>query len=253
MRSKRQAMLIPSRAASKMNNRFKVILAVRFSGYLVFFIGVISFIFMMGPLVQAEASYRLDRVLRVKRTVPKVITSIEQPGSNPEGSSSAAAGPVNFSGVSAEENSIIPVSTEYGIVIEKINANAKVIAGVNPANEREYVRALTGGVAEALGSTPPGQPGNLYLFSHSTDAPWNIVRFNAIFYLLRELTPGDRVIVFYKNRRYDYIVFDKSIVSPTDVSYLTNKYDYPVLTLQTCDPPGTLLNRLIIRAKLVSS
>lgn len=247
-----------------MSKRFKLIFAIRFIGYLVFFAGLIGFIFMMGPLVQAEAGYRLDQVLRVKRTVPpQVISSTEQPAaaeSLPEAggparnaTQSVAGGPVNFSNVSASENAIVPVSTEYGIVIEKINANAKVIAGVNPANEKEYVRALTGGVAEALGSTPPGQPGNLYLFSHSTDAPWNIVRFNAIFYLLRELTPGDRVIVFYKNRRYDYIVFDKNIVSPADVSYLTNKYDYPVLTLQTCDPPGTLLNRLVVRARLVNS
>ncbi len=139
------------------------------------------------------------------------------------------------------------------IAVEKINANAKVVPNVNPGDEKQYVQALSEGVAEALGSTPPGVPGNLYLFSHSTDAPWNIIRFNAIFYLLKELEPGDKVIIFYQNRRYDYIVFDKTIAKPDDVSFLTNRYDAPVLTLQTCDPPGTLLNRLIIRAKLVSS
>ncbi len=108
-------------------------------------------------------------------------------------------------------------------------------------------------MAEALGSTPPGQPGNLYLFSHSTDAPWNIIRYNAIFYLLRELEPGDRIIIFYQKKRYDYVVFDKTITKPDDVSFLINRYDVPVLTLQTCDPPGTLFNRLIVRAKLVNS
>ncbi|OGE27596.1 hypothetical protein A2867_03770 [Candidatus Daviesbacteria bacterium RIFCSPHIGHO2_01_FULL_40_11] len=243
-----------------MSNRFRLIFAIRFIGYLVFFAGLVGFAFMLGPVVQVEARYRIDRVLGVKRTVPRVITSVEQPGVQPEVESSQEEEPasqrgetVSFSSVTASENSIIPVSTEYGIVIEKINANAKVIPNVNPANEREYVEALKYGVAEALGSTPPGQPGNLYLFSHSTDAPWNIVRFNAIFYLLKELVPGDRVIIFYKNRRYDYVVFDKIIASPSDVSYLTNRYDSPILTLQTCDPPGTLLNRLIVRAKLVSS
>lgn len=191
---------------------------------------------MLGPLLQAEVGYRIDKIRGVKRTVPNIVTST-----------------VNFGNLSASADTIIPVSTEYGIVIEKINANAKVVAGVNPANEREYVQALQQGVAEALGSTPPGQAGNLYLFSHSTDAPWNIVRFNAIFYLLKELEVGDRVIIFYQNRRYDYIVFDKTITSPTDVSFLTNRYDSPVLTLQTCDPPGTLLNRLVVRARLISS
>lgn len=230
-----------------MSKRFKIIFIVRFIGYLLFFIGLIGFIFMLGPLVQAEAGYRISRILGVKRTVPIIVSSASQPEATESG------GPVNFSGVSSSENSIIPVSTEYGIVIEKINANARIIPSVSPADERQYVSALGQGVAEALGSTPPGEKGNLYLFSHSTDAPWNIIRYNAIFYLLRELEPGDRVIIFYKNRRYDYIVFDKTIASPNDVSFLTNKYDMPVLTLQTCDPPGTLLNRLIIRAKLVNS
>lgn len=208
---------------------------------------------MLGPIAQAEFSYRYDKLLGVKRTVPRIVSSTAQPGSSPEATSSAEGGPVSFNSVSVSENSIIPVSTEYGIVIEKINANARIIPQVNPGDERQYVAALQQGVAEALGSTPPGRPGNLYLFSHSTDAPWNIVRYNAIFYLLRELELGDRVIIFYKNKRYDYVVYDKAIASPTDVSYLTNRYDAPVLTLQTCDPPGTLLNRLIVRAKLISS
>ena len=228
-----------------MTTNFKLVFTVRFLGYLLFFCGLISFIFILGPLVQAEVKYRTDRILGIKRTVPNILTSNE--------TGQAGQASESFSSLKASENNIIPVSTEFGIVIEKINANARVIADVNPANEKQYVNALQLGVAEALGSTPPGVPGNLYLFSHSTDAPWNIIRFNAIFYLLREVDKGDKIIIFYKDKRYDYIVFDKVIASPTDVSYLTNRYDQPVLTLQTCDPPGTLLNRLIVRAKLVSN
>lgn len=229
-----------------MTTNYKLVFAVRFLGYLLFFCGLITFIFILGPLLQVEVKYRTDRILGIKRTVPNVLTSNEV--GNEAGSASES-----FSSLKASENNIIPVSTEFGIVIEKINANAKVIADVNPGNEKQYVSALQQGVAEALGSTPPGEPGNLYLFSHSTDAPWNIIRFNAIFYLLKEVDKGDKIIIFYKDKRYDYIVFDKQIASPADISYLTNRYDQPVLTLQTCDPPGTLLNRLIVRAKLVSS
>lgn len=225
-----------------MTANYKLIFTVRFLGYLLFFCGLILFIFILGPLIQAEVKYRTDRILGVKRTVFNTITS-----------SDVGQGTSSFSEIKPSENSIIPVSTEFGIVIEKINANARVIANVNPGNEKQYVEALQQGVAQALGSTEPGENGNLYLFSHSTDAPWNIIRFNAIFYLLKELETGDRVVIFYKNKRYDYVVFDKVIASPSDISYLTNRYNYPVLTLQTCDPPGTLLNRLIIRAKLVSS
>lgn len=232
------------------SKRYKVIFSIRFLGYVIFFTGVISFAAVFGPLVQAESGYRWDQFRGIKRTIPKIITSDLQNGQTGSPVSSASG---SFGDVESHGNIITPVSTEFGIVIEKINANAKVIADVDPANYKEYVRVLQEGVAHAYGTNYPGQKGNVYLFSHSTDAPWNIVRYNAIFYLLRELEPGDRVIIFYKNRRYDYIVFDKNIVDPSDVKYLTAKYEDPVLTLQTCDPPGTLLHRLIIRAKLEGS
>lgn len=225
-----------------MSKRYKIVLFVRFTGYLLFFVGLITFVFLLGPVIQAEVKYRTDKIFGVKRTVANVTTSENL---SDLGTLSDLRSP--------SESQIVPVSTEYGLVIEKINANARVVPNVDASNEAAYTQALTQGVAQALGSTPPGQPGNLYLFSHSTDAPWNIIRFNAIFYLLRELEAGDRVIVFYANRRYDYIVFDKIIARAEDVSYLTTKYDHPVLTLQTCDPPGTLLNRLIIRAKLINT
>lgn len=212
---------------------------------------------MLKPMMEAEFKYRVDRAFGVKRTVANVITSesTESAKENIEDDDPGIPLPADggFANLSTQGNNIVPVSTEFGIVIEKINANAKVVADVDAGDEKSYVKALETGVAEALGSTAPGKPGNLYLFSHSTDAPWNIVRFNAIFYLLRELEIGDRIIVFYNNKRYDYTVYDKTIAKPGDVSYLTNRYNIPVLTLQTCDPPGTLLNRLIIRAKLVNT
>lgn len=234
-----------------MDYNFKFILTVRFIGYLLLVSGTTGIILFLGPIIKVEFDYRYDLLFNIKHTIPVVITSqkIEQEKNGillQEASSESS-----FSTLQSSSDSIVPLSTEFGIVIEKINANAKIVANVDASNEKEYTRALQTGVAQALGSTPPGEKGNLYLFSHSTNAPWNIVRYNAIFYLLRELEIGDRVIVFYQNRRYDYIVFDKSVVASSDVSFLTYKYDEPVLTLQTCDPPGTLLRRLIVRARLV--
>lgn len=232
-----------------MSKHFKIVLLVRFFGYLIFFTGLIGFIFILGPLVQAEVKYRTDRLLGVKRTLPYRIVTSE----GLESTATPVEGPGSFSSISTKENIITPASTEYGIVIEKINANAKIVPNIDAGDEKAYVAALRQGVAQALGSTPPGQPGNLYLFSHSTDAPWNIIRYNAVFFLLRELEIGDKVIIFYQNKRFDYIVFDKIITEAEDVSYLTSRYSEPVLTLQTCDPPGTLLRRLVVRAKLVTS
>lgn len=233
-----------------MSKRYKLVFIIRFFGYLLFFSGLLSFILFFGPLAKAEFGYRWDKLLGIKRTIPKIITSDSQSGGGSSVESSSQIPSSGFGNLKPAGNVITPISTQFGIVIEKINANAKVIANVNPANEKEYVKALSEGVAHSKGTNFPGEPGNIYLFSHSTDAPWNIVQFNAIFYLLREVEKGDRIIMFYKNRRYDYIVYDKVVAKPSDTHFLTDKYESSVLTLQTCDPPGTLLNRLIVRAKL---
>lgn len=229
--------------------RYKRLFAIRFTGYFVAILGALAIIFEFGPILGTEIAFRSDQFLGIKHSLSATVINsggVVQPSSSP--------GTTGFNQASTSNtDSITPVSTDFGIVIEKIDANAKVIPDIDPANQAQYTQALAEGVAEAKGSTPPGQPGNLYIFSHSTDAPWNVIRYNAVFYLLRELVAGDRVVLFYQGRRFDYTVYDKTIVDPNDITLLTNRYDKPVLTLQTCDPPGTLLHRLIVRAKLVNS
>lgn len=245
------------------SKQFKKVFAVRFISYFISILGLGSMIFQFGPIVSAELGYRLDQLTGEEYSLePTIITSnLNTPTPAPAGSNIIPVTPApsnpssggGFGSIKSNAKIITPISTDYGIVIEKIKANAKVVSDVDPGNEKQYTKALAEGVAEAKGSTKPGEPGNLYIFSHSTDAPWNIIRYNAIFYLLRELAVGDRVVVFYQARRYDYIVYDKTVVSPKDTSFLKNRYDKPVLTLQTCDPPGTLNNRLVVRAKLLGS
>lgn len=244
------------------SKRFKQIFLFRFFTYFSIITGVVMMLAQFGPVLAVELGYRYDQLTGTKHTVAQTVITSEgqtQIGSGVTEATDAAnvtegSGAGGGFGEIAGGGSLIkPVSTDFGLVIEKINANAKIVPQVDPASEKDYIAALKEGIAEAKGSTNPGEPGNLFLFSHSTDAPWNIIRYNAIFYLLRELENGDRVIIFYKGRRFDYIVFDKTTTAPSDITFLTNRYDRPVLTLQTCDPPGTVLNRLIVRAKLAGS
>ena len=92
--------------------------------------------------------------------------------------------------------------------------------------------------------------GNIYLFAHSTDNFWDVGRYNAVFYLLKDLTKGDEVVIFYKNQRYNYIVQKTEIVNPSNVSYLVDsqKQDKQQLILQTCWPSGTTFQRLLVFA-----
>lgn len=142
--------------------------------------------------------------------------------------------------------------TDFSIYIPKIQARAEIIGNVDAGNKEEFQEALKRGVAHAAGSRFPGMDGGAFLFAHSTDAPFNIARYNAVFYLLRELEKNDEIYVFFLDKIYKYKVSEKYIVSADDVSWLANAKTGPQrLILQTCWPPGTTLKRLIVVAKPV--
>ncbi|MBU1085116.1 MAG: sortase [Candidatus Beckwithbacteria bacterium] len=150
-----------------------------------------------------------------------------------------------------EEVLIAPISSEFGLVIPKIFANVAVTKNVNPADEKEYQEVLrqAGGVAHSSGTSVPGELGTTYIFGHSTDASINVERFNAVFYLLNKLEPGDLIVAYYKGKQYKYEVSDKKVVDPTDLSEIVRVDNEERLVLQTCWPPGTDWRRLLVVAK----
>lgn len=138
------------------------------------------------------------------------------------------------------------LSSYYSIYIPKMNARANIIPNVEAGKPEIYLNALKDGVAHAAGTSFPGQGKLIYLFSHSTDSPLNFARYNAIFYLLKRLESGDRVIVYFMDKQYEYVVSEKLITSAKDTSWLIDKGIGEYLVLQTCDPIGTSLKRLIV-------
>lgn len=146
-------------------------------------------------------------------------------------------------------NILVPKDPNFSIIVEKIGADAPVVPNVDVSNRVVYDAALKRGVAHALGTSFPGQPGITYLFAHSTDTIFNVPRFNAVFYLLKDMEPQDKVVIFFNSKRYDYIVTEKKITEPEDVYYLTAKIPEQLLVLQTCYPPGTTWKRLLVIAK----
>ena len=143
---------------------------------------------------------------------------------------------------------IKPVNTDFSIVIPKIRANANVIKNVDPFDSRIYQKALTQGVAHAKGSGLPGFPGNVFIFAHSAINWYQASQYNSIFYLTNKLEPGDEIFVYYKGNKYHYSVAEKKIVKASEIDYLSNNQNTTSLTLMTCWPPGSNLNRLIILA-----
>lgn len=204
-----------------------------------------------GPAFYYEAQYRIANARGVRFTIseskPKPIESDPQlPNPTPSG--------LGFTDllVGPKEHQLIPFDTNFSILIPKIGANARVFANTDPSDEKQFLPILQQGVAHAKGSVFPGIPGNTYIFAHSADNFWDVGRYNAVFYLLKDLSAGDDIVIFFENQRFNYKVSELRVVDAEDVSLLVNSQNPeggPILILQTCWPPGTTWKRLIVLAK----
>lgn len=218
----------------------KKALIIRTLGNFLILLSIVSLLFTFWPLISVTSNHLLEKMRGQKFEA------------------SPTAGPtVSFGSLLGKTDPNIKVLTpkdpNFSIIVEKIGADATIIANVDPTNKTAYQNALKRGVAHALGTSFPGQKGVTYLFAHSTDTIFNVPRYNAVFYLLGEMKQGDRIVIFFAGRRYDYYVTETKITEAKDVSYFTMKTDEQILVLQTCYPPGTTWKRLLVIAKPVSS
>jgi len=211
----------------------------RFLGFLVFIVSFVGLFLTTGPIVEKEIVFRFGQfkkeIVRIVQKKPPVEKKIKF---------ADLLGKVEFEPVPA------PVDAGFGIVIPKIGVNSKIVPNVDPNIPKEFTKALKIGVAHAAGSSLPDEQGTVFIFGHSTNYAWNVSRYNAVFYQIKDLEIGDEINLFYNGRRYFYKVTEKRIVGANDTSFLENQQG-KLLILQTCWPPGTTKERLLIFAKPV--
>jgi len=121
------------------------------------------------------------------------------------------------------------------IVIPKIGVDEPVLEG-------DDWESLKKGVGHHIGTANPGERGNVYLSAHNDI-------YGQIFRRLEELDLGDEVVVYAGAKSYRYIVHEKRIVEPTDVSVMYPTTE-PILSLQTCYPYRVDTHRLVVIARL---
>lgn len=209
-------------------------------GFLIFTFSIIGLYIFAGPVIGKEISFRLSQLKKETVRIAK-----NEPVKEKKITFSDLLGKVNF------ESGPAPVNAEFGIVIPKIGVNAKVIANVDADKVSEFTKALKLGVAHAAGTSLPNQEGTTFIFGHSTDYPWNINRYNAIFYQLKDLEIGDEINIYYLGQRYFYKVVEKKIIDPKETDFLKESGGAKQLVLQTCWPPGTTKERLLVFAQPV--
>ena len=211
---------------------------LRTIGNLLIFFSLLGFFATLAPTLFYEASFRLKQI----RGIEYGITNVHLGGVH-----SATS---EVTGTNSKQKALVPKDTSFNILIPKLGVNEKVFANVDPSNENEYSSILRKGAAHAKGTYFPGQDGNIYIFAHSGENFWDGVRFNNIFYLLKDLQPKDEIVIFFNNKRYNYIVDKSEITNPSKTSFITSaKTGEEQLILQTCWPPLTTWNRLLVFAK----
>jgi len=166
-------------------------------------------------------------------------------------------------GASLTGSSVIELKTDPVVTVDApLGPNELRIASVgirSPIidvpiiNEERFQDALMHGVVHYPQTARIGQPGNAFIFGHSSDFSWRASPYRHIFSLLPHVVAGDVIeVTDEQGTVYQYRVTETFIVSPTDTRVLDQgDGSQSLLTLQTSYPFGTALARYIVRAELV--
>lgn len=135
---------------------------------------------------------------------------------------------------------IAPGDALTKIRIPRLGVEAVVVEGTSPS-------ALRAGAGHYLETALPCERGNAAIAGHRTT-------YSKPFANLQRLRKGDRIVVVTPVGRCTYSVTKRPwITTPNDFTVLEPARRSTVLTLTTCNPPGSATERMIIRAKLVGS
>ncbi|MDD3793821.1 MAG: sortase [Candidatus Gracilibacteria bacterium] len=143
------------------------------------------------------------------------------------------------------------------VIIPKIGKNIPLLdvkdRNINGQNELNniFMKELENGIIRYPGSAKPGENGVSFIFGHSSNLPWMKGDYNEVFSTLDNLVFNDEVIIYYGQEKYTYKIREKKVIKPGDVSVLKRNNDKSEISLMTCRPVGTTLNRLIVTGELV--
>lgn len=140
------------------------------------------------------------------------------------------------------------VGPDPKIIIPKIGVEAPVVYDEPRVDENSYQAALERGVVRLGNTANPGTNGNVVIGGHSSNNVFNPGNYKYVFVNLKQLQVDDIFYLHYEGVRYTYkVTVANKIIAPTETSVL-NQTTTPTVTLFTCDPPGTNVNRLIVQA-----
>jgi len=145
------------------------------------------------------------------------------------------------------------------VVIPKIGKNIPLLdvenRNIDWQNELNdiFMKELEKGIIRYPWSSKPGEDWVSFIFGHSSNLPWMKWKYNDIFSTLDNVVFWDEVIVYYGQEKFTYKIREKKVIRPWDVSVLKRNQNRSEISLMTCWPVWTTLNRLIVTWELVKN
>lgn len=232
------------------NDRQKLRNTLRISGLSVAVIGLFSLLYFMFPILSYMLFIR-NAAVASSFTTPIPHTTVLNKSSLLEmvSSSSRQLSGTDFTNAKTWFPSFTPDHTKprvdsYSLSIPKIDIKDAHVSTIDYDVGNHLINY--GGTA-----VPP-EKGNAVVFGHSTLPQFfNQNDYKTIFAKLHTLRIGDTIIATVDGKDYTYRVNKISIVEPEDFSPLMQSYDSNYITLITCTPPGTIWQRLVVKAELI--
>lgn len=143
------------------------------------------------------------------------------------------------------------------IIIPKIWQNIPLIDIKNRNIDWEhelndiFMKELENWIVRYPGSSKPWEDWTSFIFGHSSNFPWIKWDYNDVFALLDKVSYDDIIIAYYGQEKFTYRIKEKKVITPWDVSVLERNKDKSEITLMTCWPIWTTLNRLIVVWELI--
>lgn len=194
------------------------------------------------PIISAITVGLLFLGLQYEQLIQGQILSYISPGSG------------DTSSIILDPNANTKVSSEPRLIIPKINVDIPVIYS-NTTDDATVEAQLQNGVVHYPipgANAVPGQIGNGVILGHSTNSVFDTGSYKFAFLFLNRLTKGDTFYINYQGTRYTYVVTGSRVVNPNQIGELIVTTDKPLMTLVTCTPIGTSLQRLLVSAEQIS-
>lgn len=195
------------------------------------------------PLISAAVVAMIVLSLQYNRIFEATVRAYVSPGS------------ISAQNIILDPTTDTKVGPEPRIIIPKINVDAPVVFDVGSLEEAPVQNALRGGVVHYPipgASSVPGQTGNSVLLGHSSNDVFDSGNYKFVFVQLEKVAKGDSFYVHSGGTRYTYTVTKTETIKPTDIAKLTVPTEKPTLSLVTCTPVGTAINRFVVTAEQIS-